>query len=99
METVPEASFAVAHGQLKEHELEKTMIEFMEKEKDCLVCATIIETGLDIPNVNTLIVDEADKYGLSQLYQLRGRVGRSERVLSASHTRQIKPFQKTLKSV
>ncbi len=83
METVPEASFAVAHGQLKEHELEKTMIEFMEKEKDCLVCTTIIETGLDIPNVNTLIVDEADKYGLSQLYQLRGRVGRSERVAYA----------------
>ncbi len=83
MEIVPEASFAVAHGQLKEHELEKTMVEFMEKEKDCLVCTTIIETGLDIPNVNTLIVDEADKYGLSQLYQLRGRVGRSERVAYA----------------
>ena len=55
----------------------------MEKKNDCLVCTTIIETGLDIPNVNTLIVDEADKYGLSQLYQLRGRVGRSERVAYA----------------
>lgn len=83
MEIVPEASFAIAHGQMKENELEKTMMDFMEREKDCLVCTTIIETGLDIPNVNTLIVDEADKYGLSQLYQLRGRVGRSERVAYA----------------
>jgi len=83
METVPEASFAIAHGQMREQDLEKTMVDFMEKEKDCLVCTTIIETGLDIPNVNTLIVDEADKYGLSQLYQLRGRVGRSERVAYA----------------
>ena len=83
METVPEARVAIAHGQMRESDLEKTMIDFMEHEKDCLVCTTIIETGLDIPNVNTLIVDEADKYGLSQLYQLRGRVGRSERVAYA----------------
>lgn len=83
MEMVPEASIAIAHGQMRENDLEKTMLDFMEKKNDCLVCTTIIETGLDIPNVNTLIVDEADKYGLSQLYQLRGRVGRSERVAYA----------------
>lgn len=83
MELLPQATFAVAHGQMKENELEKTMLDFMEGGKDCLVSTTIIETGLDIPNVNTLIVDEADKYGLSQLYQLRGRVGRSQRVAYA----------------
>lgn len=83
MEIVPQASFAIAHGQMREDLLEKTMVDFMEKKSDCLVCTTIIETGLDIPNVNTLIIDEADKYGLSQLYQLRGRVGRSERVAYA----------------
>lgn len=83
MELLPQATFAVAHGQMKESQLEKTMLDFMEGGKDCLVSTTIIETGLDIPNVNTLIVDEADKYGLSQLYQLRGRVGRSQRVAYA----------------
>ena len=83
MELLPQATFAVAHGQMKENELEKTMLDFMEGGKDCLISTTIIETGLDIPNVNTLIVDEADKYGLSQLYQLRGRVGRSQRVAYA----------------
>jgi len=76
---VPEARCGIAHGQMNEHQLEKEMISFMEKEKDVLICTTIIETGLDLPNVNTLIVDEADKFGLSQLYQLRGRVGRSNR--------------------
>ena len=76
---IPEARCGIAHGQMSENQLEKEMISFMEKEKDVLICTTIIETGLDLPNVNTLIVDEADKFGLSQLYQLRGRVGRSNR--------------------
>ncbi|EOD00344.1 transcription-repair coupling factor [Caldisalinibacter kiritimatiensis] len=80
---VPEARIAVAHGQMSERELEKVMIEFLEGEYDILVCTTIIETGLDIPNVNTIIVTNADKMGLAQLYQLRGRVGRSNRVAFA----------------
>ncbi len=77
---VPEASFAVGHGQMSERELENVMINFLDKEIDVLVCTTIIETGLDIPNVNTIIIHDADKMGLSQLYQLRGRVGRSNRI-------------------
>jgi len=76
---IPEARIAVAHGQMNEDELEEIMMGFYEHEYDVLVCTTIIETGLDIPNVNTLIVTSADKLGLSQLYQLRGRVGRSSR--------------------
>jgi len=76
---IPEARCGVVHGQMSETQLEKEMISFLEKEKDILICTTIIETGLDMPNVNTLIVDGADKFGLSQLYQLRGRVGRSNR--------------------
>jgi transcription-repair coupling factor (superfamily II helicase) len=76
---VPEASVTYAHGQMSERELENVMMDFMDKQIDVLVCTTIIETGLDIPNVNTIIIDEADKMGLSQLYQLRGRVGRSNR--------------------
>ena len=74
---VPEARIAVGHGQMNEHELEKVMLGFMHGETNLLLCTTIIESGLDIPNANTLIVDHADKFGLSQLYQLRGRVGRS----------------------
>jgi transcription-repair coupling factor (superfamily II helicase) len=74
---VPEAKIAVGHGQMDEHELEKVMLGFMHGETNLLLCTTIIESGLDIPNANTLIVDHADKFGLSQLYQLRGRVGRS----------------------
>ncbi|MDU0458122.1 MAG: transcription-repair coupling factor [Geobacteraceae bacterium] len=74
---VPEARIAVGHGQMGEHELEKVMLGFMHGETNLLLCTTIIESGLDIPNANTLIVDHADKFGLSQLYQLRGRVGRS----------------------
>ncbi len=80
---VPEAEFRIAHGQLSERELEKVMVEFMDGEFDVLICSTIIETGLDIPNVNTLIVSDADKFGLSQLYQLRGRVGRTNRIAYA----------------
>ncbi|MGB4630400.1 MAG: transcription-repair coupling factor [Tepidanaerobacteraceae bacterium] len=76
---VPEARFAVAHGQMHENELEEVMLGFYAHEFDVLVCTTIIETGLDIPNANTLIVTSADRMGLAQLYQLRGRVGRSNR--------------------
>lgn len=77
---VPEARFGIGHGQMSERELERVMISFLEKEIDVLVCTTIIETGLDIANVNTIIIYDADKMGLSQLYQLRGRVGRSNRI-------------------
>ncbi|WP_349410710.1 transcription-repair coupling factor [Pseudalkalibacillus sp. SCS-8] len=77
---VPDARVAYAHGQMRESELESVMIDFLDGNYDVLVSTTIIETGVDIPNVNTLIVHDADKMGLSQLYQLRGRVGRSNRV-------------------
>lgn len=80
---VPEARIGVAHGQMKEDELEQVMLEFMEGSYDVLVCTTIVETGLDISNVNTLIVKDADHFGLSQLYQLRGRVGRTNRLAYA----------------
>ncbi len=80
---VPQAEVAVGHGQMNERELEDVMMEFVEGEKDVLVSTTIIEAGLDIPNVNTIIVLEADHFGLSQLYQLRGRVGRSNRMAYA----------------
>ncbi len=80
---VPEARILVGHGQMKEHQLEQMMMDFINHEADVLVCTTIIETGLDIANANTMIVDEADKMGLAQLYQLRGRVGRSNRVAYA----------------
>ena len=76
---VPEARVGVGHGQMNEGELENVMLEFAEGKLDVLVCTTIIESGLDIPNVNTLIINRADTLGLSQLYQLRGRVGRSAR--------------------
>jgi transcription-repair coupling factor (superfamily II helicase) len=75
-ELVPEARVAVAHGQMNEHELEKIMVDFWDRAFDVLVATTIVESGLDIPNANTLIVDRADAAGLSQLHQLRGRVGR-----------------------
>jgi len=73
---VPEAKIAIAHGQMPEAELEAVMTDFTQGKSDILVCTTIIESGLDMPNVNTLIVNKADKFGLTQLYQLRGRVGR-----------------------
>ncbi|NOY75778.1 MAG: transcription-repair coupling factor [Kiritimatiellaeota bacterium] len=76
---LPDAEFAVAHGQMDEHELEKVMSLFITGEIDVLVCTTIIESGLDIPNANTLIIDRADRFGLAELYQLRGRVGRWHR--------------------
>jgi transcription-repair coupling factor (superfamily II helicase) len=74
---VPRARVAVGHGQMHEHELEPIMQAFIEREIDVLVATTIIENGIDIPNVNTIVVNDADKFGLAQLYQLRGRVGRS----------------------
>lgn len=76
---VPEASIAIGHGQMNEGLLEDTMISFINGENDILVCTTIIESGIDIPNANTMIIMDADRYGLSQLYQLRGRVGRSNK--------------------
>jgi transcription-repair coupling factor (superfamily II helicase) len=76
---LPDARFVVGHGQMPEGALEKVMITFAEGEADVLVCTTIIESGLDIPNANTIIIDRADTLGLAQLYQLRGRVGRSSR--------------------
>ena len=82
-ELVPECKVGIIHGQMTEKELETEMMNFMNKEYDVLVCTTIIETGIDIPNVNTMIVNNADKMGLSQLYQLRGRVGRSNRIAYA----------------
>ncbi len=74
---VPEAEIGVGHGQLEERQLEKVMLDFFSGKDDVLVCTTIIESGLDVPNANTLIIDDATTYGLAQLYQLRGRVGRS----------------------
>lgn len=76
---VPQARVAVAHGQLPEDKLEKVMMDFYEHRYDVLVCTTIIENGLDVPNANTLIVENCERFGLAQLYQLRGRVGRSDR--------------------
>ena len=80
---VPESRVGVAHGQMTERQLEKEMLDFMANEYNVLVCTTIIETGIDIQNVNTIIIYDADKMGLSQLYQLRGRVGRSNRIAYA----------------
>ncbi|MEI7027675.1 transcription-repair coupling factor [Paenibacillus sp. y28] len=85
---VPDAKVTVGHGQMGEQELERTILDFLDGEYDVLVSTSIIETGVDIPNVNTLIVHDADKMGLSQLYQLRGRVGRSNRIAYAYFTYQ-----------
>jgi transcription-repair coupling factor (superfamily II helicase) len=76
---VPDARIVVGHGQMGQHELEKVMVDFVARKHDVLLATTIVENGLDIPNANTIIVNRADRYGLSQLYQLRGRVGRSDR--------------------
>ncbi|MDR3296566.1 MAG: transcription-repair coupling factor [Clostridiales Family XIII bacterium] len=80
---IPEAEVAVAHGQMNEQELENIMMDFIERKYNVLVSTTIIESGIDIPNVNTILVMDADRFGLSQLYQLRGRVGRSNRMAYA----------------
>jgi transcription-repair coupling factor (superfamily II helicase) len=75
-EIVPEASIGIAHGQMNETELEDAMLGFVRGEYDILLATTIIESGLDIPNSNTIFIDDADRYGLADLHQLRGRVGR-----------------------
>ncbi len=77
-ELVPQARMLVGHGQMGEGELEKIMLAFMRHEADILVATTIIENGLDIPLCNTILINRADRHGLSELYQLRGRVGRSQ---------------------
>ncbi|MBD7956897.1 transcription-repair coupling factor [Microbacterium sp. Sa4CUA7] len=95
-EIVPEARVAVAHGQMGEHALEQVVDDFWERRADVLVCTTIIETGLDISNANTIIIDRADKYGLSQLHQLRGRVGRGrERAYAYFLYDDMKPLSET----
>jgi transcription-repair coupling factor (superfamily II helicase) len=80
---VPEAKIIFAHGRMNRDEIENKMMDFIDHKADILVCTTIIETGIDIPNVNTLIILEADHFGLSQLYQIRGRVGRSDKIAYA----------------
>ena len=95
-ELVPEARIAVAHGQMGESQLEKVVDAFWEREFDVLVSTTIVETGLDISNANTIIIDRADKYGLSQLHQLRGRVGRGrERAYAYFLYDEMKPLSET----
>ncbi|WP_171013087.1 transcription-repair coupling factor [Microbacterium sp. 2FI] len=95
-ELVPEARIAVAHGQMGEHALEEVVDAFWERRADVLVCTTIVETGLDISNANTIIIDRADKYGLSQLHQLRGRVGRArERAYAYFLYDEQKPLSET----
>ena len=95
-ELVPEARVVVAHGQMGEHQLEQVVDDFWERKADVLVSTTIIETGLDIANANTIIIDRADKYGLSQLHQLRGRVGRGrERAYAYFLYDDAKPLSET----
>ncbi|MGK9527229.1 helicase-related protein, partial [Salmonella enterica subsp. enterica] len=76
-ELVPEARIAIGHGQMRERELEQVMSDFYHKRFNVLIASTIIETGIDVPSANTIIIERADKFGLAQLHQLRGRVGRS----------------------
>ena len=80
---IPEAKVAVAHGQMHRDDIEDVMLRFNNNEANVLVCTTIVETGIDIPNANTILIDQADKFGLSQLYQIKGRVGRSNRLAYA----------------
>ncbi|MGZ0710373.1 transcription-repair coupling factor (plasmid) [Coraliomargarita sp. W4R53] len=95
-ELVPEARVVVAHGQMGEHQLEQVVDDFWERKADVLVSTTIIETGLDIANANTIIIDRADKYGLSQLHQLRGRVGRArQRAYAYFMYDEMKPLSET----
>ncbi|MDQ2689162.1 MAG: transcription-repair coupling factor, partial [Chloroflexota bacterium] len=95
-ELVPEARIAVAHGQMGEHQLEQVVDDFWERRADVLVSTTIVETGLDISNANTIIIDRADRYGLSQLHQLRGRVGRGrERAYAYFLYDEHKPLSET----
>ncbi len=102
---VPEANYAIVHGQMKEAELEEQMLKFLSRKADVLIATTIIESGLDIPNANTIFIDEADIYGLADLHQLRGRVGRqqrrayaymllpADRVLSPDSARRLKAIE------
>jgi transcription-repair coupling factor (superfamily II helicase) len=102
---VPEARFSIAHGQMPEHELEEAMLRFVRRESDVLVATTIIESGLDIPNANTIFINQADNYGLADLHQLRGRVGRyknraysyllldSERSVTPNAARRLKAIE------
>ena len=76
--SVPHAKVGVAHGRLSETELEKVMFQFINREINVLVCTTIVESGLDIPSANTMIINKAERFGLSQIYQLRGRIGRGD---------------------
>jgi transcription-repair coupling factor (superfamily II helicase) len=93
---VPDARIAVAHGKMGEHQLEQVVDDFWERKFDVLVCTTIIETGIDIANANTIIIDRADKYGLAQLHQLRGRVGRGrERAYAYFVYDENKPLSET----
>ncbi len=101
---VPEASIAIAHGQMKEDELEHVMANFSTGAQDVLVCTTIIEAGLDLPNVNTLIIDRADSFGLAQLYQLRGRIGRGTNrayayLMTPKHKQVTEVAEKRLKTI
>jgi transcription-repair coupling factor (superfamily II helicase) len=101
---VPEARFGVAHGQMPERELQSAMASFLNKETDVLVCTTIIESGLDIPNVNTMLINRADRFGLADLYQLRGRVGRYKHrayayLLIPGRRALAEPAQKRLKAI
>lgn len=94
-EIVPQAKIAIGHGQMRERELEQVMSDFYHKRANVLVCSTIIETGIDIPNANTIIMDRADKFGLAQIHQLRGRVGRSHH---QAYAYLLTPHPKTLSS-
>lgn len=94
-EIVPQAKVAIGHGQMRERELEQVMSDFYHKRANVLVCSTIIETGIDIPNANTIIMDRADKFGLAQIHQLRGRVGRSHH---QAYAYLLTPHPKTLSS-
>lgn len=101
---LPEANIAVAHGQMGRQEIEEVMYRFVNNEYNVLICTTIIETGIDIPNANTMIIENADRFGLSQLYQIKGRVGRSDRLAYAylmySPAKQLSEIaQKRLQSI
>jgi transcription-repair coupling factor (superfamily II helicase) len=93
---VPEAKIAVAHGQMGEDELERVMVDFVAHKFDVLLATTIVENGLDIPNANTIVINRADRYGLAQLYQLRGRVGRSDR---RAYAYLLIPAEQTLSAI
>ncbi|WP_255374853.1 TRCF domain-containing protein, partial [Oleiphilus sp. HI0079] len=101
---VPESRVSFAHGQMRERELEQAMSDFYHQRFNVLVCSTIIETGIDIPNANTIIIDRADKFGLAQLHQLRGRVGRSHHqayayLLTPAEKRLTRDAEKRLEAI